>query len=454
MKSRNSIKPGDIDISQRIIRPKIRAYLTAMNSPPEMIAAFKRGYCSGLSTLAIYGLYLESLDQSGAVSDLCDNWVWLKKILKKLSRWDENINTLRKKDRANIERLIAHLEFIQHISTYLAVGQGDIHHILEDTQNRKPLLEYTLAGLFSADDFTKAINIDMNGAIITTSLIEQLLRHDRRMILISCGKHTLGLFKNGAQISLYNSNHKAGMQSFDTSQHSALINAIFRAYKSSCKLPAPFGFRIFAFAETPAAYPEQIRLLAAVDCPDSSPCAQSTRIHSAMHIAARIGSMESMRYYLSRNAKIDSLSRARRTPLYVAASKGHLAVAKLLLSLGADMNKVCRHNKTPLIRAAEKGHLDILEYMLENNNDSMFQNLITALTHLANVPLRQQLLRMLQPEKVARLFHDAHDLTEKLLQYPPKTQIYSPGNRLLFFSHPGSGHTPARPRPAVNKTQP
>jgi hypothetical protein len=373
MDSRDDLSNHDVDISQKRIRPKIRAYLSAINAAPEFIAVFKKGYCSGMAALAIYGLYLESLDETASSpGSQRDDWHWLKKTLKKLSRWDENLASLKPKDRANIERLIAHLEFLQHVSGYMSVSQGDIHKFMEDTLGKKPNLEYTLAGLFSADDFTKEISVMINGWPIKTKLVAQLLKYDRRMILISCGKHTLGLFKNGNKVSLYNANHKPGMQTFSTSDVEILIAAIFAAYKASTNAHSPFGFRIFTHSK-PALYPDQANLLAAINGPDSSSSTQTKRIHSAMHIAARIGSTESMRYYISRNAKIDNYSKARRTPLYVAASKGHLNAATLLILMGADINKVCRHRKSPLVRANEKGHMDIVEYMLEKNKEKVFE---------------------------------------------------------------------------------
>jgi hypothetical protein len=162
------------------------------------------------------------------------------------------------------------------------------------------------------------------------------------------------------------------MQTFNVSDVDVLIAAIFAAYKAPTNAHSPFGFRIFTHSK-PALYPDQANLLAAINGPHSSSGTQTKRIHSAMHIAARIGSTESMRYYISRNAKIDNFSKARRTPLYVAASKGHLNAASLLILMGADINKICRHQKSPLVRANEKGHMDIVEFMLEKNKEKIFQ---------------------------------------------------------------------------------
>jgi hypothetical protein len=259
-----------------------------------------------------------------------------------------------------------------------------------------------LAGLFTADDFLKPIELEIGGAKMKSTLIGQILLYNKRMILISCGKHTLGVFKNYGEVFMYNANHKAGMQTFRRASVPELIDAIFRAYKNAPTHHAPFGFRIFTGADTQAFYPEQAELLAAIAGPNSSLSEQATRTHSAIHIAARIGATESLRYYLGNNAEIDSYSKARRTPLYVAAAKGHLPAVALIMEFGADMHKLCRHDKTPFIRAAENNHLDIVEYMLGNQSSSTFKDLIIALTHLPNVASRQQLIHRAKPGKVEK----------------------------------------------------
>jgi len=60
MGKNQSTKDDEIDISQKIIRPKIRAYLAIKKAPPELIDAFKRGYCNALPALVFFGLYLQT----------------------------------------------------------------------------------------------------------------------------------------------------------------------------------------------------------------------------------------------------------------------------------------------------------------------------------------------------------------------------------------------------------
>ena len=158
----------------------------------------------------------------------CDNWEWLQAILHHIATWDKNIDSLTPADRENFDRLIAYIVFLQNVSDLLPVAQGDLHNYLEDTRGRKPLLEYTLSGLFSANDFTKQINSEKDSSVKFT-LIDEILKYDKRMILVSCGHHTLSLFKNKGKISLYNSNNKSGLQYFNVDEKERLVDEIFRA---------------------------------------------------------------------------------------------------------------------------------------------------------------------------------------------------------------------------------
>lgn len=397
MQSQGRLADQDIEISQKIIRPKIRAYLEAIKAPAELVETFKRGYCNALAVMAIYGQYLDSLDVKWRVRT--DSWRWFESTLKKLAVWDGRLESLNAEDKSDFDHLIAQIEFIQHISHYLQVNQGDLHNIIEDSGGRKLQQEYTLAGLFKAEDFSKRIRISRNGRKINTTLFEQLTQYDRRLILISCGKHTLGLFKHDGLISLYNANHRAGRQLFRLDQIPALIDAIFRAYKSASSTASPFGFRIFTF-DQPGEYPAREELLAQVDGPLSSPSSRDARVHSALHIAARIGCVDSLRYYLARTDDIDYQPNKSRTALYIAAGKGRFEAVKLLLERGADIHKPCRENKTPLERAREKGHAHIHDFMRDhakfNNMFRFFRTGTDSGTNRDNslpaCPLRHKLL--------------------------------------------------------------
>ncbi len=392
----HSTEVEGIDISQKIIRPKIRAYLGAKNAPPELIDAFNDGFCTALAALAVVGLYLQSEYPNGTNQQPVDDWGWLKNTLITLSRWDQDLASLNEKDRANIDRIISHLEFIQHISAYMSIGQGDLHQILEDTKGRKLQLEYTLAGLFNANDLTKPIAINNNGEMTTTTLITELLQYDRRMILISRGKHTLGLFKNGDEVSFFNAGNKGGIQTFHASDPGPLITAILSAYHTKPECYFPFGFKIFTYDKTPAVYKAQKHLLEAINGPHSAPAKNnSSRLHSAVYIAARIGCAESIRHYLNNHAEVDCISIGKRTPLYIAARRGHAAAVKALVANGADINRACRDGKTPLIHAAEMGHLQVLKCMIEYNNN--IDDIATAINHLGSDALRKQFMEMITP---------------------------------------------------------
>jgi len=57
-----------------------------------------------------------------------------------------------------------------------------------------------------------------------------------------------------------------------------------------------------------------------------------------MHIASRLGDLESIRLLISNGADCDLLTRDHYTPLHVAAKEGYDDVIKLLLEHGAKQN--------------------------------------------------------------------------------------------------------------------
>src|SRR5579885_642937 len=376
-------KPAEqLDISQKNIRTKIHSYLSKSNRDPKIINAFTKGngYCNGLASLAVYAQYLECCHQNNRLRIPQDNWRWVKSTLKKIAAWNEDLGSLSAQDRDDFDRLISLVKYFQDIADYMPFSQGNLHKFLEDTAHRHLSLEFTFGGLLTAADFSRPLQLqgDPSGK---TTLFRELLKYQHRLILVSCGRHSLGLFRNGDRISLYNANDKAGRKFFSINELDKLAEAVFKAYKYNNHTPSPIGFRIFTF-EQPQVYTHPEELLSALNGPISHSDTQTKIDYHALHIATRIGSDKCVKYFLGKNANLESKNLNGRTALYVAASRDYHNIVELLLTNGADINAKCADGKSPLIRAAQKGRMHIVKMMLKNGKHVTLSCLIDALSHL------------------------------------------------------------------------
>lgn len=434
MKTRKQIKQTRVDISQVRLRAKINSYLRQENRPQELIEKFTKGhgYCHGLATLAAYAQFLESLPDNHSSLEPKDDWNWLVTTLKMLSTWDEDLNSLSHGEKADIERLVAQINYFQNVSSYLHVGQGSLHCYLEDTTNRQLKLEYSIAGLFTANDFTRKLKIEKN----TETLINILTQYPQRLILISCGNHTTSLFRSGDRISLYNANNKSGRRWFSCESTLLLVKDIFKAYKFEPTQPSPLGFRIFTFDDVLKAYPLQKLVLSHFDHPLALTDQSKEIDYSALHIATRIGSKPCVEYYLDKGAELDGISTRMRTPLHIAASRNYLLTGQVFISRNADINKTCGNKKSPLIRASAAGHLEMVKLMLDHTPNASFNNLLTAFIHLATPQSRNTLIKILDTKTLADMMKNQSQAELQLMRYKYSKQydekIYI---QLIFLLH-------------------
>lgn len=79
--------------------------------------------------------------------------------------------------------------------------------------------------------------------------------------------------------------------------------------------------------------------------------------------AARSGSMEDIKYWLSKGADVNAKEVAGisgSTPLHEAAGRGSEAMVSFLIAKGADVNAADDRGHTPLFRAGNKETLNLL----------------------------------------------------------------------------------------------
>lgn len=391
------------NISQTQTRPKIRCYLTLQNRSPYTIHQFKKGYCHGFTVLGVYAAYLESLPEDTDIAE--DNWTWVKNTLEKMVAWEgKTLDDLSQQDKADFDRLISLIEFFQHIYHYLDFGQGHIADYFEDTFGRKLKQEAGFAGLVTARQLRE-------------TLLNEMLKYDKRLILLSSKKHALGLFRNGKHIGLFNINFKSGWKQFKLGANQALANAIFKIYKYDVNTPSPLGFHIFHFDHPGKNYCSPEKLLTRLNCPGFYSADKSHKQYSALEIAACMGNKEYVEYYLKKEMPVDTETLSGNAALFYAVSRGHYHTSAILLAHGADINKINQQGKTPLQVAAKKGLFTLLNLLLESEENATFDNLVTALTYLNSRRKRAYFISLLDPGKWQPVFQDDPKIAAELKNY-------------------------------------
>src|SRR3990167_1150348 len=252
-----------LNISQDVILSSLVTYLRAQGGrDPDFINKLPTGYCCGFATLAAYGQWLEwqpkRIDETTHQPIPRDDWTWFQSVLTILARWDGQ-SKLSKLDKQDIERLLSLVEYFQHIDDYLPIGQGDWHEGLIDTRNRQPTKEYSVAGLFTAENLL--------------AVLPDLV-HEDHMILITSHNHAVSLLKHEGHYYFYDANSPDGVHvcpAQDVSDVSVLVNRLFSVMYFDQKTPSLLGFRMFNFDGQPATYPPHEALLKQVKDQQPSP---------------------------------------------------------------------------------------------------------------------------------------------------------------------------------------
>jgi len=271
---------------------KISVYLTALERDNSFIKQFEEGYCSGISSLWLYSKWLQT--QPNPKNKDRDDYSWFKSTRDMIANWDGDIKSLDKnKKRSDFERFISQTQFFQHVIDYFpTIRHGNIDQSLEDTvgreegdarEKRKLRREYSIASLFTLEQLTELLN--------TENIVQK-----GKLILITSHNHDVALFRKGDDYYYFDPNSTVGeikLSSLDEVEESIFRSNIFDNLK-----PSPLGFRVFSFDEAPKLkYPSQQKILTKIS-PTLNAQQGYANNDSGLTMAARIGCLESMRYFL------------------------------------------------------------------------------------------------------------------------------------------------------------
>lgn len=134
---------------------------------------------------------------------------------------------------------------------------------------------------------------------------------------------------------------------------------------------------------------------------------------TALHLAARDGHGEMVKYLLSKGA-LQLADQADETPLHLAAERGHATVVECLIGNGLAYHSRLGGPRTPLHIAAQQGQEEVVEVLLRQRqvdvNAQFGSNLLTPL-HLAARSGHELVVRRLLAQDSIRHLEDASGKT-------------------------------------------
>ncbi|GAB4268969.1 MAG: hypothetical protein Tsb0018_00900 [Opitutales bacterium] len=87
--------------------------------------------------------------------------------------------------------------------------------------------------------------------------------------------------------------------------------------------------------------------------------------NTPLHEAAISGNLEAAKFLLEQGANRDALNSRRYSALHLAAQCGSAVIVRLLLEWGAAVDSLGGHNATPMLLAARAGRSDVVAVLIE-----------------------------------------------------------------------------------------
>lgn len=378
---------ANIDISQGKLLPKIKKYLQSSDTQPDYIDELEKGYCSGIGFITAYSLWLNGQLNLASARD---DWPWLKKTMEDLSSWDENsLDSFDNEQRKQIDRYISLIQFAQKPAQYMRISQSSLDVIFADTKNRKLEKVYSLAGCFVEQDLTKRlvlVDLEFN----QKSLLALLTKYDGTLTQIRSHYHTTYIMKQDENIYYVDANDTKAFQILKSNEIDQLASWIYQGNSFKSDKSSPLAFSVFSFCGTEKKLPSQGELLESLipkleSTKDSDDLNYADKTTS-LFMAAKVGCLSSLKYYLAKGADVNAVTLNGATSLFIAAQNGYLEVARELLSTkGVDVNGAIWDGTTPLITAAHNCYLEVVQALLDKgaNVNAATSNGITSLSTAA-----------------------------------------------------------------------
>lgn len=103
---------------------------------------------------------------------------------------------------------------------------------------------------------------------------------------------------------------------------------------------------------------------------------------TVLHVAAKLGDVELISFFMGYGVDTDPLNQQGETPLHLAAEGSDLPAVRLLVELGANLNVTSTKGDTPLMLVCRRGVAQAAKYLVEMRADT------SARTELGDTPLQ------------------------------------------------------------------
>lgn len=368
----------DKDISQDAIIEKFSLFTQKQgmaNLLPDIIK--EKGHCVGFTVIASYAKWLELnqltiLDKDNP--ETLDDWQWLEKTFQKIVRWNGTTNSVSKKSKRlsrQIHKILCLIEFFQNPQIYLQINRYHFAALLNFATQNDFIKEYTIAGLFTQNSFTKSITIGKSKR--KTNFFAEVVK-ENRMVFILVYDHICAVIKQQDTYYFYDANIASGWIRYADCKE--LVARIFKENKFLTDKAYSFSFYcVSENGQNQLAYPAEEELLKEVAEP-AYVTSSDKHYNTGLHAAAEVHCLASFKFYLNTppiqvGLYICLLNVEGLNPLGEAVRSNFYAGVKLLLEnfpAGfSTYEKACA-----LSFAVKGGFVPVVELLLTHQADPNF----------------------------------------------------------------------------------
>lgn len=421
---------SDLYVHQDLILSKLFHILKDTgNTNDELLESLAKGHCAGFSVLVSYALETEGLPKTMSAEPLID-WTSIQKTFNLISNYSGQ--TLTHAQQTDINELLALIRKFQYM------------HLTE------PSSQANLAEM-QGNEFAKLFTI---GAKFTEAEVQSLLdkidalNPDHNFqILIASHDHEISINRINGQYIFYDSNNMVGPLPV---AKQALASLISISNNFSPTKPSPLGFAVFSKhhdlhfldAKEFLANTQEVRNKG-WEKTDFNYALQHN-LYSGLHMAALIGSTESISALITAGMRLDQPAISGQTALDLAIIHHHANIVSDLLTQGARLNPalvsshlfhLARTQDINTLRALISIRSDEIQLPLFNlfdkairANDSVIANLALSGLTLTQTELKDFAL-------MATQLNNATTLASLLTKGADPAAIYAPrGENLLHYA--------------------
>jgi hypothetical protein len=335
--------------NQNAVVDQLNVYLKSQNR--KMFLEY--GYCHGFSLLWLYKM-----------SEGKEAWFYhfIKNLVAAKSPTDFDYLEM------DIEKFIAHIEWLQNSSTYAPqIQQLDLESVLEIPEKT------SLSSVLSPRQFDDII---------------ELIAQPNQMICLSCPTHTIGLFQRGKNYYLFDPNYNEGEAKAFTDKK-LLAHEIVKCLFKNLSIPTMKIALEINIVTNPDIKMKHQKIINKTEFLQqvATSCEQVNGVDDfgmgSLYLACENHDMKTAEFLLSRGALPNQQRKDGETPLFTAALRGYADLVYLLLEHGAKTQLTDNNGTSPLLAAVENNFPDVIKTLLQHgaNSTHSTKNIDSPFTH-------------------------------------------------------------------------